>query len=97
MNPRSLTFPDEIEATNDVKDVLLQLLNKDPDKRANFAELKLHPWVTADLPDARAWIESTDPSLLDAVTVSEAEMSKAFTFLVRFYDLLFSYVDIFAF
>jgi len=77
LNPRSLTFPDEIEATNDVKDVLLQLLNKDP--------------------DARAWIESTDPSLLDAVTVSEAEMSKAFTFLVRFYDLLFSYVDIFAF
>jgi len=43
-----LEFPDremyEIEYSDELKDFITQLLNKDPSKRPSFDQMKAHPW-----------------------------------------------------
>lgn len=39
-----LCFPDTVDP--DAKDILLRLLDKDPEKRIKMDEIKAHPWTT---------------------------------------------------
>jgi len=41
-----LTFPAEPEISEDLKDLIEKLLNKDPNQRVTLPDIKLHPWVT---------------------------------------------------
>ncbi|XP_038058645.1 calcium/calmodulin-dependent protein kinase kinase 1-like isoform X2 [Patiria miniata] len=41
-----LPFPEDKPIPDDVKDLILKMLEKDPDKRIKIPEIKLHTWVT---------------------------------------------------
>ncbi|KAE8635200.1 hypothetical protein XENTR_v10002543 [Xenopus tropicalis] len=41
-----LEFPDQHDISEDLKDLLLHMLDKNPESRISVPELKLHPWVT---------------------------------------------------
>ncbi|XP_053328802.1 calcium/calmodulin-dependent protein kinase kinase 2 isoform X2 [Spea bombifrons] len=41
-----LEFPDQPEITEDLKDLILRMLDKSPEARISVPEIKLHPWVT---------------------------------------------------
>jgi serine/threonine protein kinase len=45
---------------DDLFDLLKRLLTKDPGKRITLEEVRHHPWVLADLPNPKAWLEETD-------------------------------------
>ena len=83
-----LIFPDDPIITNDLKHLLTRLLEKDPAKRITLKEIRLHPWVTADLlPSEReTWIKETDPSYQYAgrLLVSQDDVRHAVTVVVRF-------------
>ncbi|KAJ3120364.1 hypothetical protein HK098_004659 [Nowakowskiella sp. JEL0407] len=78
-----LVFP-EIKPHEDeedallVRDLLTQILEKDPVKRYKLFEIKLHPWTTADLDEieTETWLCESDP-VGDPVTVTEDEMMAA--------------------
>ncbi|XP_074828911.1 calcium/calmodulin-dependent protein kinase kinase 2 isoform X3 [Natator depressus] len=41
-----LEFPDQPDITEDFKDLIMQMLDKNPESRISVPEIKLHPWVT---------------------------------------------------
>ncbi|KAG6934682.1 calcium/calmodulin dependent protein kinase kinase 2, partial [Chelydra serpentina] len=41
-----LEFPDQPDITEDFKDLIMRMLNKNPESRISVPEIKLHPWVT---------------------------------------------------
>ncbi|XP_022103834.1 calcium/calmodulin-dependent protein kinase kinase 1-like isoform X2 [Acanthaster planci] len=41
-----LPFPEDKPIPDNLKDLILKMLEKDPDKRIKIPEIKLHPWVT---------------------------------------------------
>ncbi|OCU02071.1 calcium/calmodulin-dependent protein kinase kinase 2 isoform X1 [Xenopus laevis] len=41
-----LEFPDQHDISEDLKDLMLHMLDKNPESRISVPELKLHPWVT---------------------------------------------------
>ncbi|XP_074868389.1 calcium/calmodulin-dependent protein kinase kinase 2 isoform X3 [Carettochelys insculpta] len=41
-----LEFPDQPDVTEDLKDLIMRMLDKNPESRISVPELKLHPWVT---------------------------------------------------
>ena len=42
---KKLVFPENIEASNNVKDIIKKMLVIDTNKRMDFDELFNHPWV----------------------------------------------------
>eukprot|EP00210_Caulerpa_lentillifera_P000867 g838.t1 len=46
-----LTFPTNNESTNDVRDLLTRILEKDPDHRITIDKIMEHPWFRLYLPD----------------------------------------------
>ena len=64
----------------ELKDLLLRLLEKDPTKRITLKEIKHHPWVLHGLPDPYAWPEETDPAYQSKgkkIEVSNEEVAQA--------------------
>uniref|UniRef100_A0A7M4FZ03 Calcium/calmodulin dependent protein kinase kinase 2 n=1 Tax=Crocodylus porosus TaxID=8502 RepID=A0A7M4FZ03_CROPO len=43
---QSLEFPDQPEITEELKDLVTRMLDKNPESRISVPEIKLHPWVT---------------------------------------------------
>ncbi|XP_072033965.1 calcium/calmodulin-dependent protein kinase kinase 2-like isoform X2 [Amphiura filiformis] len=43
-----LTFPKNVEISEDLKDLILRTLEKDPETRIKLPEIKEHPWVSRD-------------------------------------------------
>ncbi|XP_050779898.1 calcium/calmodulin-dependent protein kinase kinase 2 isoform X3 [Gopherus flavomarginatus] len=41
-----LEFPDQPDITEDFKDLIMRMLDKNPESRISVPEIKLHPWVT---------------------------------------------------
>ncbi|KAM4809405.1 calcium/calmodulin-dependent protein kinase kinase 2 [Rhinophrynus dorsalis] len=41
-----LEFPDQPDVTEDLKDLILHMLDKNPESRITVPEIKMHPWVT---------------------------------------------------
>ncbi|KAI0406992.1 hypothetical protein F4802DRAFT_62578 [Xylaria palmicola] len=69
------------EIDDNLRDLLQQMLTKDPEKRIRLKDVKRHPWVVADInmPVAQ-WIEETDPSRRLSgrkIEVDEKEIKRA--------------------
>ncbi|XP_042636533.1 calcium/calmodulin-dependent protein kinase kinase 2 [Orycteropus afer afer] len=43
---QALAFPDQPDITEDLKDLITRMLDKNPESRILVPEIKLHPWVT---------------------------------------------------
>uniref|UniRef100_A0A669PV89 Protein kinase domain-containing protein n=1 Tax=Phasianus colchicus TaxID=9054 RepID=A0A669PV89_PHACC len=43
---QTLEFPDQPEVTDFLKDLIMRMLDKNPESRISVPEIKLHPWVT---------------------------------------------------
>ncbi|KLT41721.1 kinase-like protein [Cutaneotrichosporon oleaginosum] len=67
-----------IEA-NEVLDLLSRLLEKDASKRISVDGAKHHAFSLRGLPDAEAWLASTDPHAESYVTVTNEEVAAAVT------------------
>ncbi|KAG2187780.1 hypothetical protein INT44_005470 [Umbelopsis vinacea] len=74
-----LEFPADIEIEDDLRDLLCKLLTKDFEHRITLDQVRLHPWVTADLEDPELWKEEADPRHYKAVEVTDEEVSRAVT------------------
>ncbi|KAI8806102.1 kinase-like domain-containing protein [Cladochytrium replicatum] len=76
-----LEFPEGIAVHPQLIDLFVRLLEKDPLKRITLPEIKLHPWVTADMSIAERdrWLRETDPSVQFGapMTVTEEELRAA--------------------
>ncbi|KAL1959230.1 hypothetical protein VTO42DRAFT_2736 [Malbranchea cinnamomea] len=67
---------------DDLRDLLLRLLEKDPTKRITLKEIKHHPWVLRDIADPTTWPEETDPAYQSKgkkIEVSNEEVTQAVT------------------
>ncbi|XP_021094021.1 calcium/calmodulin-dependent protein kinase kinase 1 isoform X2 [Heterocephalus glaber] len=42
----AVVFPEEPEVSEELKDLILKMLDKDPETRIGVSDIKLHPWVT---------------------------------------------------
>lgn len=68
------------EINDELHDLLKRLLVKDPRKRITLEEVRLHPWVLADLPNKMKWLDETDPSRHSQgkkIEVSKEELNTA--------------------
>ncbi|CAG8653468.1 6594_t:CDS:10 [Funneliformis mosseae] len=74
-----LGFPEGIPVSDDLRDLLMKLLEKNPKNRITLEEVKKHPWVVADIPNPEKWREETDPKRYKAVTVTDEEVKSAYT------------------
>ncbi|XP_053557712.1 calcium/calmodulin-dependent protein kinase kinase 2 [Bombina bombina] len=43
---QQLEFPEQTDISEDLKDLILRMLDKNPESRITVPEIKLHPWVT---------------------------------------------------
>uniref|UniRef100_A0A8D0L8L5 Calcium/calmodulin dependent protein kinase kinase 2 n=1 Tax=Sphenodon punctatus TaxID=8508 RepID=A0A8D0L8L5_SPHPU len=43
---QTLEFPDQPDISEELKDLITQMLDKNPESRVSVPEIKLHPWVT---------------------------------------------------
>jgi [calcium/calmodulin-dependent protein kinase] kinase len=77
------------DVDNLLYDLLRQMLTKNPEKRIRLKDIKRHPWVLQGLPNARSWLEETDPAKPSSgrkIQVDERDLSSAvvpLTFLER--------------
>ncbi|KAI8993201.1 kinase-like domain-containing protein [Pilobolus umbonatus] len=78
-----LTFPSEEGLDDSLKDLLQQLLTKNPEDRITLDRVKHHPWVTADLTNPAIWIAHSDPRKYIAAYTNQAEPHEPVTFLDR--------------
>ncbi|KAF7720853.1 hypothetical protein EC973_005904 [Apophysomyces ossiformis] len=74
---KPVTFPsyDEIgfDVSDELKDLLLRLLEKNPDERITLDEVKRHPWVTEDLDDPESWRQQADPRRYKPVEITDED------------------------
>lgn len=56
------TFPQHIQLSEDCKDFMSKLLEKDPSKRYSIDQVKKHPWFKQNLP---LGIEITEAEIQD--------------------------------
>jgi serine/threonine protein kinase len=56
--------PHEVEyekVDDDLRDLLVRLLAKDPRDRISIRDIKRHPWLTSDIENLNSWVDETDP------------------------------------
>ncbi|KAJ3187168.1 hypothetical protein HDU85_007206 [Gaertneriomyces sp. JEL0708] len=83
---KPIEFPDEIPIDDNLRDLFMRLLDKDPTTRITLEEIKLHPWATADLnsEERDAWLQETDPTLYGGpVEVTEEDVRGAVSAMSR--------------
>ncbi|KAJ3087888.1 hypothetical protein HK102_010069 [Quaeritorhiza haematococci] len=58
-----IRFPEDKPISDDLRDLFLKILEKDPTKRITLEEMKLHPWITSDMTseERETWLRETDP------------------------------------
>lgn len=71
------------DTPDELKDLLQQLLTKDPQHRITLDQVKQHPWVIQDLEDPALWWKETDPASYPTVHVTDEDVSKAVTIMDR--------------
>lgn len=76
--------PDDIleyeEIDEELRNLLKQLLDKQPAKRINLKDVKRHPWVLRGISDQSMWLDETDPSVQSQgkkIEVSTQEVQEA--------------------
>lgn len=76
--------PDDIleyeEIDEDLRDLLEQLLDKQPTQRITIKDVKRHPWVLRGISDQSTWLDETDPSVQSQgkkIEVSTQEVQEA--------------------
>ena len=69
-----LFYPNSIDISPELRDLLEKLLRKDPAKRITIAEIREHPWV---LKTARP-LPSREENCAEEISVSEEEIKGAF-------------------
>ncbi|OAA60922.1 serine/threonine-protein kinase [Niveomyces insectorum RCEF 264] len=76
---RSDADPEYEEISDSLLDLLDKMLTKDPEKRIRLRDVKRHKWVTEDIDNVVAWLDSTDPSRTQdrRIQVDEAEIGEA--------------------
>ncbi|BFZ61844.1 hypothetical protein YB2330_002921 [Saitoella coloradoensis] len=73
-----LVIPEHPHIDDEARDLLVRLLEKDPQQRITLEEVKRHPWVLRGIPDPTRWLEETDPTRAGAVLeVSQEEVDSA--------------------
>lgn len=87
----------DIEYTDDARDLLLKLLEKDPAKRITMDEIRKHPWVTRQDTDqllpttenVAIIVEPTDEEVNAAITGNMGHLVTVVRAVKRFKQLLF--------
>lgn len=76
--------PDDVleyeEIDEELRNLLKQLLDKQPSKRINLKDVKRHPWVLRGISDQSTWLNETDPSVQSQgrkIEVSTQEVQEA--------------------
>ncbi|XP_069744155.1 calcium/calmodulin-dependent protein kinase kinase 1 [Narcine bancroftii] len=64
---RPVEFPERPEISEDLKDLILRMLDKNPDTRITILQIKVHPWVSKN---------GTDPLPLEEDHCSEVEVTE---------------------
>ncbi|KAG0165944.1 hypothetical protein DFQ28_008088 [Apophysomyces sp. BC1034] len=67
--------PDEVgfDVSDQLKDLLQKLLEKNPEERITLDEVKRHPWVIEDLDNPETWWKEADPQRYKPVEVTDEE------------------------
>lgn len=66
-------FPEHVQPTPELKDLIQRMLTVDPTKRITLAEVRCHPWFLVDLPEAlKGDDEDLVPDERDAVVLDVA-------------------------
>ncbi|KAJ3046103.1 hypothetical protein HDV00_003853 [Rhizophlyctis rosea] len=85
-----LEFPADVPIDDQLRDLFVRIMEKDPTKRITLEEIKLHPWTTADMTteERDEWLMQTDPDVQygDPLDVTEEEMRGAVTIVGRIRD-----------
>lgn len=81
---QDLMFPEDLELSSDLKDLLNRLLEKDPAKRITIEEIKQHKWVTKNntinLPEVTSSSE---------IKISEEDVKTSITEVHHLHDKVF--------
>jgi serine/threonine protein kinase len=72
---QKLSFPDEPEISPELKDLLTQLLEKDPSRRITVPKIRDHPWVLSRIGQ---YCQRLDEDNIADTTVSEEEIIDAY-------------------
>ena len=67
--------------TDELKDLILQMLTKDPDKRITVSQIKVHPWVSCH-GKMKMLTESENCKL---VTITDDEINSCVTTIPKLY------------
>ncbi|NXC42427.1 KKCC2 kinase, partial [Penelope pileata] len=70
---QTLEFPDQPEVTDFLKDLIMRMLDKNPESRISVPEIKLHPWVTKN----GAELLPTEDENCTLVEVTEEEVENS--------------------
>jgi [calcium/calmodulin-dependent protein kinase] kinase len=73
-----LFFPEDVVISDSLRDLMEQLLKKDPEKRCSLEEIKHHPWVLEGL-DQMAIQEFLKHEACEQVQVTEQDIAQAVT------------------
>ncbi|XP_070572599.1 calcium/calmodulin-dependent protein kinase kinase 1-like isoform X2 [Ptychodera flava] len=81
---QAVEFPSDHPISDSLRDLILRMLEKNPDKRISLPEMKVHPWVTQD---------GTDPMPSEAenctlVEVTEEDISNSVVHLPKIETLI---------
>ncbi|ORX73486.1 Pkinase-domain-containing protein [Anaeromyces robustus] len=81
---QELKFPEDIQISDSLHDLLTKILTKDPKKRISMKEIENHPWVTEDLTkeEKEEWLKFVSLND-DPLDVTEDEVKKALTLKER--------------
>jgi serine/threonine protein kinase len=60
-NKRAAHDLDYEEVDEDLRDLLMRLLAKNPQDRISIKDIKRHSWLTRDIDNLNSWVEETDP------------------------------------
>jgi serine/threonine protein kinase len=63
-SPNNKRAPHDLEyeeVDEDLRDLLKNLLVKDPKHRISIIDIKRHPWLLRGIDDSNSWVEQTDP------------------------------------
>ncbi|KAI8089820.1 kinase-like domain-containing protein [Halteromyces radiatus] len=78
-----VTFPRQDRLDDQLKDLLLRLLEKNPQERITLEQVKCHPWVIQDLPNPELWWAEADPRHYQMVSITDDDVSHAYTIMDR--------------
>lgn len=85
---QEIKFPESIELSNELKDLIRGLLEKDPSARLTLEQVKAHRWVDCNHTDPLPEVASKS-----RIIVSETDIKNCVTCVRRLHDKVFLKVD----